>query len=396
MDVTDLKFPTDYQPGYAEARALAPEIADNYIAHTVIGDPLAEAMTADLWQFSPDEQEKLLQAAMGNDGGLVLRDAPASLLTFFEQSKAIPDWVNFSEFNPGIRMFHRNSRIILVAFVAGVLVEGFTTNIAKSFFLTGRVRDQGVRRLSQNNRHMMEIFLPGGLDRDGDGWKLSVRIRIVHARLRRLLRESGEWDSEAWGVPLSAAHLGYAISAFSARLLKHMKTLGADYNDEEYASFMAVWRYTGYLMGIPESILFRDSDEALRLYNIGLLCEPSAQMESIVMAHALINSAPVVAGMTDPNDRRRLAQYAYRLTRGLIGDTLANQLGFPKGSSFGVVARFRVEERLNQILRRFNPEYGRKANFSKFSGLLETSLYDETGISYRLPDHMHAERSSHW
>ena len=41
-------------------------------------------------------------------------------------------------------MFHRNSHLILGAFVGGTLVEGFATNIAKSFFITGRVRDQGV------------------------------------------------------------------------------------------------------------------------------------------------------------------------------------------------------------------------------------------------------------
>ena len=162
-------------------------------------------------------------------------------------------------------MFHRNSQLILAAFVAGVLIEGFTTNIAKSFLITGRVRDQGVRRLGQNNRHMMEIFLPGGLNRYGEGWKLSVRIRIVHARVRQLLNKSEDWDIEAWGVPLSAAHLGYAISSFLARLLKHMKTLGANYSDEEHDSFMAVWRYSGYLMGIPETILYRDADEALKL-----------------------------------------------------------------------------------------------------------------------------------
>ena len=201
-------------------------------------------------------------------------------------------------------MFHRNSQVILAAFVTGVLIEGFTTNIAKSFFITGRVRDQGTRRLGQNNRHMMEIFLPGGLYMQGDGWKLSVRIRIVHARLRHLLNSSEDWDTEAWGAPISAAHLGYAISAFSARLLKHMKTLGASYNDEEYASFMAVWRYSGHLMGIPETILFHDADDALKLYEIGLMCEPDSPIESVVMAHSLVNSAPLIAGMTEPADRR--------------------------------------------------------------------------------------------
>ena len=216
--------------------------------------------------------------------------------------------------------------MVLVGFVAGVLIEGFTTNIAKSFFITGRVRDQGIRRLMQNNRHMIDIFLPGGLERDGDGWKLSVRIRIIHGRVRHLLAHSDEWNHEAWGMPLSSAQLGCAISAFSARLLKHMKTLGADYTDEEHDSFMAVWRYSGHLMGIPDTILFRDAEEALKLYDVGLMCEPSVELESLVMAHSLVNSAPMVAGVTEPAERRELTKYVYRLSRGLIGNELADQL----------------------------------------------------------------------
>ena len=222
---------------------------------------------------------------MNQEGEEALRDAPDSLRRFFKDAETPPEWLDYAAFAPGVRMFHRNSQVILGAFVAGVLIEDFTTNIAKSFFITGRVRDQGVRRLGQNNRHMMEIFLPGGMYRHGDGWKLSVRIRIVHARLRFLLNNSEDWDAEAWGAPIRAAHLGYAISAFSARLLLHMKTLGAEYNDEEYASFMAVWRYSGYLMGIPQTILFRDAEEALKLYDVGLICEPSSEIESVVMAH---------------------------------------------------------------------------------------------------------------
>lgn len=37
-----MKAPTDYDnPGYARACALEPEMAENYVAHTTIGDPLA-------------------------------------------------------------------------------------------------------------------------------------------------------------------------------------------------------------------------------------------------------------------------------------------------------------------------------------------------------------------
>ncbi len=54
-------------------------------------------------------------------------------------------------------------------------------------------------------------------------------------------------------------------------------------------------------MGIPETILFRDAEEALQLYDVGDICEPDCEIESIVMAHALVNSAPLIAGMIDPD-----------------------------------------------------------------------------------------------
>ena len=391
-----MNIPTDYQLGYEKARAVAPDIAANYVAHTHIGDPLGEEMTEDLAEVGSRESMRLIEAAMNRKGDEALRDAPASLRKFFREAETPPEWLDYSAFAPSVRMFHRNSQVVLAAFVAGVLIEGFTTNIAKSFFITGRVRDQGVRRLGQNNRHMMEIFLPGGLYRDGDGWKLSVRIRIVHARLRHLLRNSEDWDTEAWGAPISAAHLGYAISSFSARLLKHMKTLGAEYNDEEYDSFMAVWRYSGYLMGIPETILFHDGDEALRLYEVGQMCEPDSPIESVVVAHSLVNSAPLIAGVTNPEDRRRLAKYVYRISRGLIGNEAADSLQYPPLSSFGAVWWFRLQQRYGHILSKLSPGRRQDSNFARFTSLLDTSLFDEEGIRYTLPDHVYAEESAKW
>ena len=391
-----ITVPIDYRPGYEKARAFAPEIADNYLAHTLIGDPLAEAMTEDLAEFSPEESRRLIEAAMNQEGDEALRDAPDSLRAFFREAETPPEWLDYASLAPGVRMFHRNSQLILAAFVAGVLIEGFTTNIAKSFFITGRVRDQGVRRLGQNNRHMIEIFLPGGLYRDGDGWKLSVRIRIVHARLRYLLNHSEDWDTEAWGAPISAAHLGYAISAFSARLLLHMKTLGARYNDEEHASFMAVWRYTGHLMGIPETILFRDAEEALQLYDVGHMCEPDCEIESIVMAHALVNSAPLIAGMIEPDARRDLAQYVYRLSRGLIGSETADSLMYPPTSSFGAVTWFKFQQRYGHLLGNLLRRRRDNTNFAQFTTLLGTSLFDDDGVRYTLPDHVYAEESTSW
>ena len=388
-----MRMPSAYTKGYESARALDPERAQNYVAHTLIGDPAADELLEELAPLGQKELGRLIEIGMDGDER-ALREAPAVLRAFFESCAAPPDWLDLPGHTPGIRMFHRNSALMLGAMVAGTLVEGFATNIAKSFFITGKIRDQGIRRLKQNNRHMFEIFLPGGLERDGDGWKLSVRIRLVHAMVRRLLDASEDWDQEAWGTPVSAAHTGFAITAFSARSLKHLKSLGAQFTDEERASFMQVWRYSGHLMGIPETILFRDEADALETFRIGLACEPDAELESISLANALVNSSPLIAGVTEPAERRKLAHYVYRVSRALIGPQVADRLMFPRYPTSGVLWWFRMQNRYDDLMNRLFPSRARKNN--QLSAMLDVSMVDETGITYRLPDHVYAEESSRW
>ena len=390
-----MTIPTCYEEGLEKAQAFDPVIASKYIEHTLIEDPEADAVVDLLASLEPTAAARFLSAAMDQDQDK-LAGAPRVLRDFFEGLETVPSWVDFSAFNSGIRMFHRNSRLVLAAFVAGTLIEGFATNIAKSFLITGRLRESGIRRLKQNNRHIVEIFIPGGLQRAGDGWKLSVRIRLIHARVRRLLKHSGEWDEEAWGAPLSSAHVGYSITAFSARLLQHMASLGAKYTDEERESFMAVWRYSGFLMGIPETILFRNEEEALRIFEVGNLCEPAPDWDCAVMANSLVNAAPLVAGITDPVGRRDLANYVYSVSRALIGDALADSLKYPRRSTFGVLPWFRMQGRYNRMVGLVLPRFARHNNYTNFTGLMEVSAFDEDGISYRMPDHVHDEESSKW
>ena len=388
-----MNIPSDYVEGYESARALDPEMASNYVAHTTIGDPEADELVERL-ASEGSKAHLLIQAGMDNDEE-ALREGPAYVRDFFESIAVPPEYADRSVFTPGIRMFHANSQLVLGGMVGGTLVEGFSTNISKSFFITGRLRDQGVRRLQQNNRHMLEIFMPGGLAREGEGWKLSVRVRLVHAQARYLLRNLDDWDAEAWGIPISAAHVGFAICAFSARLLKHLKSLGAEYSQEERESFMAVWRYAGLLMGIPETILYRDEDEALRLYELGKVCEPTPGIESIAMANSLIHSAPLIIGIgvDNPDERRALSKYVYRVSRALIGGSLGNQLKYPRTPNFGVLPWFRMQSRYKNLIMRLRPSHYEDSHFTQFTSLLEASAYDQFGISYRLPDHAYAEES---
>ena len=176
-----MKLPSAYTEGYAKARRIDRETADNYLRHTLIGDPVVDAVVEELASLDPEEAARLIRAGMDQEEE-ILRSAPQALRAFFLDSPPPdPPWLDHDAFGAGIRAFHANAVAILAAFVTGVLIDGFCTLISKSFVRTGRVLDRGVRRLRQNNRHMVELFFPSGLRREGDGWKLSVRIRFIHA-----------------------------------------------------------------------------------------------------------------------------------------------------------------------------------------------------------------------
>ena len=351
-----------------------------------------DGVVEELESLPGNQVHQFIEAGMEEDRE-GLRDAPPRLREFFlDAPPPDPDWLDHEAFGPGIRAFQRNSVRILSAFVTGVLVDGFSTLISKSFVQTGRIFDNGVWRLKQNNRHQMEIFWPGGLDRQGDGWKLSVRIRFVHAQVRWLLAQTTEWEHEAWGVPLSAAHMGYAVACFAARTIEHSEALGARYSTEERASFHDVWRYAGHLMGIPESILYTDERDALRLYRIGTLCEPPPSMEAIIMSNALINSAPLVAGIDDPAGRRGLVEKViYPVSRALVGNELADQLNFPAQRLPFPLFWYKLDQNIRGLRARLARE-----GPNTFATLLVASAYDEAGLRYDLPDHAHDERSSKW
>ena len=160
---------------------------------------------------------------------------------------------------------------------------------------------------------------------------------------------------------------------------------------------MAVWRYTGHVMGIPSSILFQGRGR----------CPPPAR-ESGPCASLrprrsqsswrtrLVNSAPLVIDITDPVERRTLAGYVFKVSRALIGNKMADQLMYPPDSSFGTLFIFRMQERYKHLLAKLGRKKMENSNFTRFTSLLGASALEEAGISYRLPDHVYSEESSQW
>ena len=390
-----MRVPSVYAAGYENARLIDPVLAGSYVALARVGDPPVDAVMSDLEPLGQKEAARLLGGAIEQNEE-VLQGAPASLQDLIHEVTRVPVWYDRQAAQCGCRAFFKNSDDILAAYLAGAIVEGFSTMISKSFAITGRLVDDGVRRLRQNVRHLLNIFMPRGVEPSADGWKLSLRNRMVHARVRWLFRNAEEWDHDAWGVPLSGAHMALASAAFSARMIDHAVMLGASLDDDERAGIMEVWRYTAYVMGVSESVLFRTQADGLRLFQVGTACEPHPDADAVAMAHRIIGSVPVVVGIRDARKCERMTHYIFRVSRELLGDTTAESLRFPPGGPVPLLPLLRTKARLDRAMRRIFPAWGRSRAATSLLNLLDIADLGDRTFSYGLPDHVRSAQSTRW
>ena len=391
-----MKPPTIYVAGQCAARRVEYDLATRYIGHTLIGDPLADAVVAELMErHAPADVHAEIGRALDNCWNLP-KDVPGSLRAFVEQQVDAPEWFDGSLAHAGTRGFLRNSDMVLGALVGGAIIEGFATLISKPFRVRGRILDNGVRRLKQNLLQLVEQYMPGGILPGGDGWKLSIRIRLVHAAARRLLQEASEWDEEMYGLPINAAQMLLGSSAFSGRLMQHVQNLGGDFSDEEREGYVHVWRYTGTLLGVPKEILFTDYASSVRAFKVASLCEPPPDEDAVIMANSIVNSAPIVLGVTESEKRRSMAAYIYQVSRELIGDHLADALEYPPTRRRKELWLLRLRNQGDQLLRRYAPSLGKRRSQSRLMQMLDISDLGQSGHSYALPTTVYDEDSARW
>lgn len=385
--------PSAYIEGYKKARALDPDLASAYVEHTLIGDPPADAVMEALAEFDQEARHRLVNAAMEGDDAII-NEGPASLREFIDSLTPPPGLFDPSLASVGMRAFHKHSDLFFVGLVLSSLITGLSEGLAKSFYITGRTAGN-LRRVRQNTRQLVDITLPNGLDRSGDGWKLTVRIRLIHAQMRRLLLKSGEWDVPVEGIPLHMAHMALAATGFSAINLQAVRKLGLRLSEEESEGFMHIWRYATWLLGVPEKLLFRNEAEAVHLRKIAQTCELPPGPMAVEVAHGYINTVPDLLEVTDPAKREKLMSFLFKTSRALIGDELAESFGYPKQSAFGALALVRIQRRMQIIHSRVMPGASPHA-FNNFTGILQRSVYDNVGISYRMPDAVRDTESSRW
>ena len=371
-----------YSENHAMARVLDPNLADAYMKHLQIGDPLAEAALDALSKYATPGvgSHSMLEAAIKQEE-VLLFDAPDELKEFFDTVRCPPPFeLDPAKVTAGSLAFFNNADMCIIGLLLGSLINSFTEEMCKSFYLTGPTTGN-VRRVLQNVRHIVEVLLPGGMSKGGEGWKMTIRIRLIHAQVRRLMLDAEDWDVVSEGLPLNMSHMALVAAAFSGMHVRAVRKLGVHLTDVEQDGLIQVWRYVAWLFGVPEPLLVSSESESSQLTDVAHLCESRPGPMAIELAAGYVSSVPDILGLSGAK-RSRMMKSLYRTSRALIGDELADDLDYPKLSTRGAITKLRLKRWLlkSKIIPGVHPE-----SFNNFAAMITQAVVNDTRLNVRLP-----------
>ncbi|MEY4549662.1 MAG: hypothetical protein RL685_5857 [Pseudomonadota bacterium] len=127
-----------------------------------------------------------------------------------------------------------------------------------------RLKDDGLRRLTETAQMLINVMHPGGLEPDGIGTRSARKVRLMHALVRRHVRslKEPEW-SPRLGEPINQEDLAGTLLTFSLVVLDGLRKIGAHVSPEAERGYFAVWDHLAEILGIDERLRPRDFSSAM-------------------------------------------------------------------------------------------------------------------------------------
>lgn len=315
----------------ADARRLYGDQLDRLAPFLLQSDPLADAVVASFAERPKGSGFRLLETALTR-GIDAVPDAPESLRALFAAVDRVPIWLDWAAADRGGAVFLRSG--VLGATVLGVksLVTAYASPGGnKPLIMSGQLQSRARRRLGETGRFVHAVSQPGGMRRFSEGFAISVKVRIMHAQVRRLVLASGRWREDLWGTPVNQHDMASTILLFSSVLLEGLSRLGYRVTPGEAEDLVHLWRYVGLVMGVDPELLPGSLAEANRYGDMIYATQGSPDDDSRALVEALLTHRAREA--RDPRERREAettTPISNGLCRAVLDEELADQLGIPR------------------------------------------------------------------
>lgn len=310
-----------------QARARFGDRVDRLGAFLTRVDPLADAVVRDIEGIKGGF--RLFETA-AREGLGAITSAPDSFHALFEAARA-PLWVDWETIDRGGEVLLRAG--VLGGLVLGLksLVLGYTSPAGnKPLVWSGRLQEQASRRVNETAKFVQATITPGAMRPHGEGWQITLKVRLIHAHVRRMILATGRWDP-AWGAPVNQHDVLGTSLLFSVAVLQGLRQLGLRIPAEAASAYMQLWRFSGWLIGMDPELLVTSEAEGDRLVAMILATQGEPDDDSRKLTGALLEAPLLMArSKREVSNARRLLRFSAATCRELIGDARADALQLPR------------------------------------------------------------------
>lgn len=240
----------DRIPRWEELRYTNRFSKDRFRSLRATADPLADAC---------------IEAIVSNHGRLTnmfdllcevqsLREEYPVCKSFLDEAWKIPTWMNFSHTKRGQELIAVYSPFMAISLFSALIGGAMFRKAAVVTSMGQLGGENSSRRVDETAFMISKMVLPRGLEPGGPAHETLVRTRLLHAALRYYLTTSGKFNHPTEQA-INQHDLAITLGLFGYVNLRSMRHIGIRLPDSDVASFMLMWKYAGYLLGIVDELL---------------------------------------------------------------------------------------------------------------------------------------------
>ena len=293
-----------------------------------VGDESMDGLAE--WMSSAGMQQvRILFDRAASEGIDNVPEAPEPLREFFIGVESAPDWVDWDKVRKGQRALRRGGADGMyiardVSLLGGYQFSGFN----KTLLRTGALEKGSNQRFAETMQWAMDVIADGGLVPCGIGYRSTLRVRLIHAFVRRHVAAMPDWRSDEWGLPVNQTDMAATLVGALIAPPAGAMGMGIVPAPGDLDAIAHLTRYVGWLIGVQDEWLphnFRDGIRVLFHTATALsIPDDSTQQLSVPMAED-----PLSWHYRGARGLRRRLAWAQHLsvTSGFLGPRAMRTLG---------------------------------------------------------------------
>lgn len=257
---------------------------------------------------------------------------PESAKKLFLQTQKLPDWLDLNLIKSGAELCMRSNLDSLISLRDYCLIGGYDyANLNKPLIATEALKKGAVKRLSETLDFWVNVTRYDALEIHKKGYEFAIKTRLIHSYARLSIKKHYKnWDTENWGEPINSWDMMATYIGFSLVFLHSLKKLGNKFSQDEEKGLFHLWKYVGYLLGIPEHLLPNDKKQATENFYLWTSIQPPSDKDSVLLAHSLLNESLENPILKYQFQRRNLRYLHICCTWFLLGEDVCKRLQIPE------------------------------------------------------------------